>query len=71
MASEPEEPALEVGLEWRHHTGQLCAACETDSLDLVTVDVSLGDEKKPAGGFAVCLNCGATPHPTMEVPRGQ
>ncbi|MGW6391211.1 hypothetical protein ACWFR1_12080 [Streptomyces sp. NPDC055103] len=51
-------------------TEQSCPECRKPTLGIVTVTVSVGfgpDTKvKPIGGWALCTNCHAAPHPVME-----
>ena len=48
-----------------------CGDCGQAELDVVTVH-AVGEDgaERPAGGWAVCGACGATPHPTMEAASG-
>lgn len=50
---------------------RLCAACDEPTLTVVTVSIETSKGQQTIGGWALCLNCRATPHPTMEeAPRG-
>jgi hypothetical protein len=47
----------------------LCPACGAEALAVVTATLTADSgERRPAGGWAHCLACDATPHPTLEVP---
>ncbi|MGW5925248.1 hypothetical protein ACWF2L_03240 [Streptomyces anulatus] len=47
-----------------------CSACGEEALNLITVSIETGEGQRPIGGWALCLVCRATPHPTMEADRG-
>jgi hypothetical protein len=46
--------------------GRPCPSCGREALIVVTVTLVADGERRPAGGWAVCAECGATPHPTMQ-----
>ncbi|MGW3971198.1 hypothetical protein ACWEFD_18100 [Streptomyces ardesiacus] len=49
----------------------LCPACGQEALTIVTVRLwPIQGEQRKAGGWAHCTACDATPHPTLEDPRG-
>lgn len=47
-----------------------CPTCGAEALSLVTVTYlpEDGGGRRPAGGWAHCSACDATPHPLLEVP---
>jgi hypothetical protein len=48
-----------------------CGDCGQAELDVVTMwAVAEDGTERPAGGWAICRACGATPHPTTEAARG-
>ncbi|MFJ2205945.1 hypothetical protein [Streptomyces microflavus] len=47
-----------------------CSACDEEALNIITVSITSGEGQRPIGGWAFCLACRATPHPTMEADRG-
>lgn len=51
-----------------------CGECGQRQVSVVTMTAVAEDgAERPAGGWALCRVCGATPHPTMddaEAPRG-
>lgn len=60
-----EARRLTVDLAATHD--HLCPACGQEALTLVTVRLLTDSgEQRPAGGWAHCTACDATPHPTME-----
>ena len=46
--------------------GRPCPTCGREALTVVTVTLVEDDTRRPAGGWAHCAECGATPHPTMQ-----
>ncbi|WP_327594689.1 hypothetical protein [Streptomyces chartreusis] len=49
----------------------LCPVCGQEALTVVTVRLwPIAGEQRKAGGWAHCTACDATPHPTLEDPRG-
>lgn len=58
-------------LQSEAHDYQRCGECGQDLLTVVTMRAVAGDgTSRPAGGWAICQGCGATPHPTMETAHG-
>ncbi|MFF3096811.1 hypothetical protein [Streptomyces cyaneofuscatus] len=47
-----------------------CSACNEDALNVITVSIETDEGQHPIGGWALCVVCRATPHPTMEADRG-
>ncbi|MFF1468043.1 hypothetical protein [Streptomyces mirabilis] len=47
----------------------LCPVCGQEALTVVRVALVVDSgEQRPAGGWAHCTACDATPHPTLEEP---
>lgn len=46
-----------------------CPVCGELSLNLVTAEFRSPDQSAEVGGWAVCADCGAAPHPRWEGPR--
>lgn len=48
---------------------RLCHDCGREALTVVTASFSSDEGTKTAGGWALCLHCHATPHPTYRGPE--
>lgn len=67
-AAEADRRGL-IDLQLTHD--RLCPACGAEALAVVTATLTADSgERRTAGGWAHCLACDATPHPTLEDPRG-